>query len=180
MKLPNPFTGAIADHAVQPLSRLTSSARRGSLQGRSAASSAMRVCTPFCFLLAAFLCGCSFTYIGHNGVVSPDGRFRVSTECDGAYGHAYIDKSKKKFWVWIGSGSGTNYTPLFQHRYTITGSDVEWQAHWSSDETVFIETYDWGDGISNYKNMEHMAASNHIALFSFALDKSTGKFVEQR
>lgn len=111
-------------------------------------------------------------------MTSPDGKYRASIGCDGAYGHAYIDKTKKKFWVSIGSGSDTNYALLFQHRYIITGSDVDWQTHWTSDEAVSIEIYDWGEGVSNYNNMNHMAASNHITSLSFALDKGTGKFVE--
>jgi len=136
--------------------------------------------TPFCILMAVSFCGCSYTEIGQDSRKSPDGRFGVSTECDGAYGHAYIDNTKKKFWVWIGSGSGTNYTQLFKHHYIINGSDVDWQTRWSSDEAVSIEIYDWGDGVGNYDNMKHLAASNHIASLSFTLDKSTGKFVEQR
>ena len=141
----------------------------------------MRVRTSFLILTAVFLCGCSYTYNGGGlGRTSPDGRFRVSIESDGAYRHAYIDKTKKKFLVSIGSGSNTNYTLLFQHRYVLTGSDIQWQTHWSSDEAVSIGIYDWGDGVGNYNNMKHMAASNYIALLSFALDKGTGKFVEQR
>jgi hypothetical protein len=62
----------------------------------------------------------------------------------------------------------------------MTGSDIEWQTHWSSADAVSVEIYDWGDGVSNYNNMKHLATSNYIALLSFALDKSTGKFVEQR
>jgi len=124
--------------------------------------------------------GCSYTYIaGGLGMTSPDDRFRVSIESDGAYGHAYVDKTKKKIWISIGSGSGTNYTLLFKHRYIVTGSDIEWQTHWSSTDAVSVEIYDWGDGISNYNNMKHQPASNHIALLSFALDRSTRKFVEQ-
>jgi hypothetical protein len=141
----------------------------------------MRIYTPFLVLLATYICGCGYTYFsGGLGRTSPDGKFRVSIACDGAYGHAYIDKSEKKFWVSIDSGSATNHTPLFQHRYLFTGSDIQWQTHWSSDEAVSIELYDWGDGVSNFNNMKDLAASNHIALISFALDKGTGKFVEQR
>ncbi len=44
-----------------------------------AASSAMRVRTLFFILLAAFLCGCSYSYIGQDSGASPDGRFRAAT-----------------------------------------------------------------------------------------------------
>jgi hypothetical protein len=137
----------------------------------------MQVRTPLFILMAAFICGCSYTYIGHRSIASPDARFWVSTECDGANGHAYVDKTKKKLWVWIQSTNGTNYTLVFQHRYIITGSAVEWQTHWLSDEAVSVEIYDWGDGVGSWSKV---AASNHIASLSLALDKSTGKFVEQR
>jgi hypothetical protein len=39
----------------------------------------MRVRTPFIILLAAFVCGCSYTNIGQDSSVSPDGRFRAAT-----------------------------------------------------------------------------------------------------
>ena len=97
-----------------------------------------------------------------------------------ANGHAYIDKTKKQVWIWISSISTTNRTLLFEHSYILTGSDIQWQTHWSSSEAVSVELYDWGDGVSNYDNMKHMAASNHIALLSFVLDKNTSKFIEQR
>ena len=100
----------------------------------------MRFYTSLFILVAALLCGCSYTYnSGGLGRTSPDGRFELGFECDGAYGHAYDDKTKKKIWVWIGSGSGTNYTLLFRHFYVVTGSDIEWQTHWSSSEAVSVE-----------------------------------------
>jgi len=137
----------------------------------------MRGFTLFFILMATFICGCSHTYIGGKSKASPNGRFWVSTECDGASGHAYVDRTKKKFWVWIQSASGTNYNLAFQHRYIINGSAVEWQTHWLSDEAVSFEIYDWGDGVDRWSKV---AASNHIASLSLALDKSTGKFMEQR
>ena len=131
--------------------------------------------------LALGFTGCSATEVGDGlGTPSPDGRLRLAVLIDGAYGHAYIDKTRKKIWIQIGTGSAANYTPLFDHTYVLTGSDIEWKTHWSSTEAVSVELYDWGDGVSNYNNMEHMTASNHIALLSFILDKSTGKFIEKR
>ena len=62
----------------------------------------------------------------------------------------------------------------------MTGSDVEWETRWSSPETVSVELYDWGDGVSNYNNMNHLPSSNHIALLAFILDKNSGKFTEKK
>ena len=146
-----------------------------------AALSTMRIHILFFILAAIFLYGCSHTTVGGGlGRTSPDGMFELQIQCDGANGHAYIDRTKKKVWVWIRSIASTNRSLLFEHSYTLTGSDVEWQTHWSSTEAVSVEIYDWGDGVSNYDNVGHMAASNHIALLSFVLDKSTGKFSEQK
>jgi hypothetical protein len=131
-------------------------------------------------VLAIGFIGCSATENSDGlGTSSPDGRFRLAVLIDGAYGHAYDDKTRKKIWIQIGSGSAANQTPLFDHTYILTGSDIEWQTRWSSAEAVSVELYDWGDGVNNYNNMKHMTASNHIALLSFVFDKSTGKFIER-
>jgi hypothetical protein len=133
-------------------------------------------------MLTLCLAGCfSHTHVGDGlGTPSPDGKFRLAVGVDGASRHAYVDKTKKKVWIWIGSSSGTNSTLLFEHAYVLTGSDVAWETRWSGPEAVSVEIYDWGDGVSNYNNMNHLTASNHIALLSFMLDKNTGKFTEKK
>ena len=131
-------------------------------------------------ILILLLTGCSsHTHVGDGtGTPSPDRRFRLAVGIDGAPRHAYVDKTKKTVWIWIGNGSATNFNPLFKQSYTLTGSDIAWETHWSSANAVSVELYDWGGGVSNYNNMNHMTKSNHIALLSFVLDKSTGKFME--
>ena len=132
-------------------------------------------------ILSALLFGCMHTVIGDGrGTLSPDGRFTLAISSHGASRKAYVDKSKKKVWIWIGSPNSINAEPLFQQCYVLNGSDIQWQTHWSSAEAASVEVYDWGDGVSNYDNMHHLTASNHIALLLFILDKNTGKFVEQR
>lgn len=79
----------------------------------------------------------------------------------------------------IKSGNPTNATTLLEKSFSMVGSDIEWQTRWSSAEAVSVTFYDWGDGIGNYNNMNHMTSSNHLKAFSFALDKNTGKFVEK-
>lgn len=134
----------------------------------------------FAAALVLVLTGCSHTHVSDgSGTSSPAGKFRLAVACDGANGRAYTDNTRKKIRIWIGSGSDETPTTLFEHSYTVTGSDVTWETHWSSANTVSVEIYDWGDGISNYNNMKHLAASNHIALLSFALDES-GKFAQRR
>jgi fructose-specific phosphotransferase system component IIB len=50
----------------------------------------MRIHTPLFVLVAAFLCGCSHTYIsGGLNRTSPDGRFELQIESDGANGHGF-------------------------------------------------------------------------------------------
>ena len=132
-------------------------------------------------MLLLCLTGCSYTNVGDGlGTPSPDGKFRLAVGVNGAYRQAYIDKTKKEVWISIKNGSATNSTPLFEHRYILVGSDIEWKTGWSSTEAVSVEFYDWGDGVSNYDNMNHMTASNHIALLSFIFDKNTGSFIERR
>jgi hypothetical protein len=143
----------------------------------------MRSLVSLLLLAAAMLCfaGCTHTHVGDGeGTLSPDGRFRLAVGIDGASRHAYVDKTKKTVSILIGSGSGTNWVCLYQHDYVLTGSDMTWETHWSSPEAVSVALYDWGDGVSNYNNMNHMTSSNHIALISFVRDKSTGKFIERK
>ena len=126
------------------------------------------------------LIGCSHTHVGDgSGTSSPDSKFRLAVACDGANGRGYTDKTKKTIHIWIDTGTEEAPTNLFGHVYTLIGSDLTWETHWSSVDTVSVEIYDWGDGVSNYNNMLHLSASNHVALLVFALDKSTGKFVQQ-
>jgi len=125
------------------------------------------------------LCGCTHTVVGGGGD-SPDKRYSLWVSSHGASGKAYFDRSKKKLWVRIESRGGGNPTVLFEQSYILTGSDIQWDTRWSSNETVSVVFYDWGDGVSNYNNMKHLSASNHIASLSFALDRSTGKFIEKK
>ena len=133
-------------------------------------------------ILAPCLVGCfTHTNVGDGmGTPSPDSKLTLGVGIDGASHHAYFDKTKKTIGIWIGSTGTTKATTLFEHYYVLTGSDIAWKTHWSSPENVSVKFYDWGDGVSNYNNMNHMTKSNHIALLSFVLDKNTGKFLEQK
>jgi hypothetical protein len=131
--------------------------------------------------MALLLAGCSHTHVSDgSGTSSPGGRFYLAVACNGASGRAYIDNTRKKIRIGIFNGNADAPGLLFEHTYTMTGSDITWKTYWSSVDTVSVEIYDWGNGVSNYNNMLHLAVSNHIALLVFALDKTSGKFVERR
>jgi hypothetical protein len=130
-------------------------------------------------LMLVMLCGCMHTVIG-GGRYSPDKRHYLWVSSHGASGKSYVDKSKKNVWVIIERRGDTNSAVLFRQHYVLTGSDIAWDISWTSDETVSVVFYDWGDGVSNYDNMKHLSASNYIASLSFALDRSTGKFIEKK
>jgi hypothetical protein len=114
------------------------------------------------------------------GPRSPDGKFSLAVGVDGARGHVYVDRTRKTIWIWIGSGNATNSTTLFEHSYILTGAAIAWETHWSANDAVSVKLYDWGDGVSNYRNSKGMTTSNHIALLSFGLERSTGKFTERK
>jgi hypothetical protein len=156
---------------------------RFSQQPLTSAFDDMRSRVSLLLLATSMLClvGCTYTHVGDGeGTPSPDGRFRLAVGIDGASGHAYVNKTKKNVWIWIQSGNSTNSVSLFQREYALTGSDMMWETRWSSPEAVSVEVYDWGDGVSNYKNENHMTSSNHIALLSFVLDKKVGRFIEKK
>src|SRR5438105_4646403 len=125
------------------------------------------------------LCGCTHTVVGGGGY-SADKRYRLWVTSHGASGKAYVDKSKKKLWVTISSRDNANYSAqLFQKQYIFIGSDLSWETLWQSND-VSVVFYDWGDNVSNYNNMKHFPASNHIATLSYHLDTATGKFMENK
>jgi hypothetical protein len=139
----------------------------------------MKTFLPCIGLLVVALCGCMHTVVG-GGSDSPSKHYHLWVSSHGASARAYVDKSKKKIWVGIETRDEGNSATLFEQRYVLTGSDIDWSTRWLSDEAVTVDFYDWGDGVSNYNNMKHLAASNHIASFSFALDRTTGKFIQKK
>jgi hypothetical protein len=114
------------------------------------------------------------------GSESPGKRYCLSVASHGASAKAYVDNSKKGIWITIDSQDATNSATLFKQRFVLIGSSIDWNTRWSSDEAVSVDFYDWGRGVANYKNNKRLLASNHIASFSFALDRTTGKFTEKK
>lgn len=130
-------------------------------------------------VLVLGLCGCMHTVIS-GGSKSPGDRYCLGVTSHGASAKAYVDNTKKRIWITISNQNTTNSSTLFQQRFVLTGSDIDWDTHWASDEAVSIDFFDWGEGVSNYRNNKHLAASNYIASFSFALDRATGKFTQKK
>src|SRR6266446_8325361 len=87
----------------------------------------------FLVLLTA-IAGCTRTYIstGGAGIPSPNGTTRLGLTSHGAYGRAYIDRTKKLLDVWITQGNGTNERILFLHRYRFVGADLSEHVQWNS------------------------------------------------
>ena len=97
----------------------------------------MKTCLVCLGLILVALCGCSHTVVGGH-TDSPDKSLRLWVSSHGASGKAYVDKSKKKLWVSIESRSETNSEVLFERDYILTGSDIEWDTRWSSNEAVAV------------------------------------------
>jgi hypothetical protein len=125
--------------------------------------------------------GCMRTYVGSGGwgVVSPDGSTHLCVTGHGAYGHAYIDNTKKLLDIWIWRNSGEQQTTLFEHRYKFVASDMCEDTVWTSPQAVVVFVFDYGDGVSSYDARKASSPSNHIATLYFELDKQTDKFVEK-
>jgi len=144
----------------------------------------MRNAATALFLIAStlFTVGCTRTYLstGQGGVVSPDGKTHLCLTSHGAYGRSYIDKTRKLLDVWIWTGSGTNETMLFKHRYKFVGSDMSEHVQWNSPEEVLVYVYDYGPGVSSHEAETNHAPSNYIATLSFYLDKQIGKFAQKK
>lgn len=114
------------------------------------------------------------------GVTSPDGNTRLAITSHGAYRKAYIDKTKKDLWIWIGRGVGQSETELLQKRYTVVGSDICWITQWISSTEVTVAVFDYGDGVSSYDAKKSGAKPQHITTLMFRLNNQTGKFEEKK
>ena|SRR5882757_6573924 len=128
----------------------------------------------------AAITGCTRTYIstGDLGVPSPDGVTRVCLTSHGAYGRAYIDRTKKLVDVRIKQGSGTNERILFLHRYRFVGADLSEDVQWNSPKKVTVQVYDYNDGVFESDARKAGIVSNHIATLIFEMDTQSGKFVQ--
>jgi hypothetical protein len=134
---------------------------------------------------SVFVTSCtSRTYVGTGapGVPSPDGRYRLTLRCHGAYGKSYISKAKHgaRVGIWAPGHWTKTETNLFWHEYTFVASDLWGHIHWNSPQEVTIDFYDFGDGISSGDAEKGGVASNHIATIAYRLDSQTARFVEQK
>ena len=134
------------------------------------------------FMLTLLSGGCTRTYIstGDPGVSSPDGDTRLILTGHGAYGRAYLDRTRKLLDVSIVRGALPNRQTLYYHRYKFVGADLWGHVEWDSTNRVDVHVYDYGDGVLAREAQESGTPSNHIATISFDLDIRSGKFVEKK
>ena len=96
----------------------------------------------------------------------------------GASGHAYVDKTKKRVYVWIRQRG--NEKAVFQRDYTLVASDLGWSTLWQSSTNVVVVFFDFGDKKSGYDAKNSGAHSNHVATLKFHRDSATGQFSETK
>jgi hypothetical protein len=122
------------------------------------------------------ICGCMHTMIGDRGVAAPDWQHRLFTSSHGASGHAYVDKTKKRVYVWI--TQARKETAVFEQKYNFVAADLGWDTHWSSTNDVEVVLFDFGHKVTMSNAKKTGAPSNHIATLRFHGDSATGRFLE--
>src|SRR5690242_3481887 len=134
-------------------------------------------------LCLALLPGCSRTVTG-GYEDSPDGKFRLWVRTFGAYGRAFLDRTRKTVSVRLvevlGDKNNWNEKSLFEKEYHFTCADVGLRTSWDTNNNVTAVVYDWPDGVVESDAKKRGIASNHIATLRFEFDKNTGKFTERR
>jgi len=132
------------------------------------------------FLLAlgsVILCGCMHTEIGGNPEPSPDNRYVIATRGYGASGKPYVEKTKKRFSVWIGPNGGSSSARPFKKTYVFAAGSLDWNVNWRGSEEVAVELFDYGDGVSSIDARKAGIPSNHVAALLFR-KRADGHFVE--
>jgi hypothetical protein len=87
--------------------------------------------------------------------------------------------SKKPISVWISTGEGTNRSTLWDRRYEVSASRVSWATHWSSNDSVAVDIYDYSD-TSLGGAYALSTKSNCVMSLSFGRDNQTGQFTDKR
>src|SRR5881296_805055 len=94
------------------------------------------------------ICGCMHTKIGDRGQPSPDWQHRLFVSSHGASGHAYVDKTTKRVYLWI-TKAGSDKA-VFQRKRKFTAADLDWRTHWQGTNDVTVMFFDFGDKVSMY------------------------------
>src|ERR1043166_8073847 len=103
------------------------------------------------FVLTVLLSGCTHTVVGNgNGVLSPDGRFRLRVETHGASGKAYVDMSKKRVFVliWTKPEYWKDPERVFYEKDVFRGADMRANVQWEGSQNVLVRLYDFGNQAS--------------------------------
>jgi hypothetical protein len=118
-----------------------------------------------------------------NGDPSPISPYTFYSEFHGAPRHAFIDRTKKRVYVWIMAGSTdpeNTVTRVFHKKYIFTAGDLCSDTRWLNSNEVTMLLYDFGDGVNRSTGRKSGLRSNHVATLSFILDKTTASFVEKK
>ena len=155
-------------------------------------------------LISTVVCctGCIYTY-NAGSEASPDGRYVVCGEVDGAGGRAFIDNTKKTVFITIETRGTqrptivTNYQngavvsesvvavngkagkPLLEKKYHVYGSDVSWDAIWGKDDNVTLFFYDYGPGVYWEDAKKNGIPKREIRTLHYEFDSKSGRFIEQ-
>ena len=129
------------------------------------------------------LCGCTRTVTG-GYKDSPDGKYRVWVRTFGAYGHAFLDHTRKTVRLTlveiIGPERNGDERPLFTKEYHFQGSDVLVNTSWDTEDNLSAVIYDYAPGVYWEDAQKAGSPSNHIATVSLDLDKHTRMVHEKK
>jgi hypothetical protein len=157
----------------------------------------------FLSLLPLALLGCAAAYNVRTDL-SPDERHAVSCYVRGAFGRDYYSETRKRIIVTIYSRgpndskllkddmerqaeTGVNVTheipgleikQVFEKKYWITGSSVNWRSVWRPDRGVSVVLYDFGRNKESPYGAMKTAPERALCTLDFAFDPATSGYVE--
>lgn len=133
--------------------------------------------------IAVAVLGCSRTVTG-GYEDSPDGKYRVWVRAFGAYGRAFLERTRKTVRIRlvevIGAKTNWNERPLFTKEYHFTCSDVMVNTSWDKEDNLTAVIYDYPPGVYWEDARKEGTPSNYIGTIALLLDKKTGKIHEKK
>jgi hypothetical protein len=131
-------------------------------------------------VLTAFL-GCSRIVTG-GYTDSKNGKYRCWMRQFGPYNYALIERYTIRIRVVEIIDKTTNWIekPLFTREYRFKHPYVQIEPSWDKDDNLRIVLYDYGTGVSPEAALKAGSPSNLLATVSLTMDKTTGKYHEQK
>ena len=96
----------------------------------------------------------------------------------GASGQAYVARTKKRVYLWIGPSGTNSVGPAMKRKYIFVAGDLSSDERWNGSDEVTIQFYDFGDGVVASEARRRGTPSNHVATVRFARDARSGGFIE--